>query len=62
MSANRLGWSVGMLLALCYCFAYVTGEAVQRVQVNTDQPQILSNKTLDSSNTSGPNEGSSSAT
>lgn len=51
MSAQRLGWSAGMLLALCYCFAYVTGEAVQRVQVNTDQPQILSNKTLDSSNT-----------
>ena len=39
------------VIALIGTFAPIVGEAVSKIQVNTDSAQTLSNKTLDSSNT-----------
>ena len=38
-------------IAILWAFAPMMGEAVSKIQVNTDSAQIISNKTLDSSNT-----------
>ncbi|MFO0733759.1 MAG: hypothetical protein U0361_22930 [Nitrospiraceae bacterium] len=44
------GFSLYAILVLV-AFAPLLGEAVSKIQVNTDSAQIISNKTLDSSNT-----------
>lgn len=51
MKTNRLFLYVLCCLAFLTAIPYLVADAVQKVQVNTDSAQTLSNKTLDSSNT-----------